>query len=189
MSMHFSIPRAFPPRLRAYVTVFGDCRRAWRVAGVVSLSLASLAAQQVLDRVVARVGSTAITQTDVDAAIAFGVVARRAAGDDRDAVRELIDRRLMLAEVNRFPPAEPSDAAIMELAAKMRSQAGPDVAGVMKRTGADDKRLLELARDTLRIQAYITQRFGSGPQVDQQVARWIDDLRSRGDVTEVTPRR
>ena len=36
--------------------------------------LSVVEAQQLLDRVVARIGTTAITQTDVDAALAFGIV-------------------------------------------------------------------------------------------------------------------
>ena len=58
----------------------------------------------------------------------------------------------------------------------------------MKRTGVDEGRLLEMARETLRIQAYMTQRFGSGDRAVQQSARWLEDLRARGNVTEISPR-
>ena len=76
----------------------------------------------------------------------------------------------------------------MELVAKMRATAGANAAAVMKRTGVDDKRLTEIARDTLRIRDYLRQRFGTGPRADQQMAKWIVDLRARGDVTELSPR-
>jgi len=144
-------------------------------------------AQQLLDRVVARVGTSAITQTDVDAAVAFGVVEQRDA-EGRDAVKQLIDRRLILAEVERFPPPEPAEASIVEQVAKMRATAGANTAAVMKRTGVDDKRLAEIARDTLRIQDYMRQRFGTGVRADQQMTKWIVELRARGDVTELSPR-
>jgi hypothetical protein len=142
-------------------------------------------AQQLLDRVVARVGTAAITQTDVEAAVAFGVVDPKAG----DPVKLMIDRRLMLAEVNRFPPPEPDMRAVQALMVNMKVTAGPDVNAVMKRTGVDDNRLSELARETLRIQSYVLQRFGNSPRSEEQRTRWLNDLRVRGDVAEVpTPR-
>jgi len=137
------------------------------------------------DRVVARVGTVAITQTDVDSAVAFGIVEPKTA-DGRDPMKQMIDRRLMLGEVSRFPPAEPTEDAVNGLLAKMKAAAGDQAAPVMKRTGVDEKRLSEFARETLRIQAYLSQRFGSGPRAEQQRAQWLDDLRARGDVTEFT---
>ena len=139
-------------------------------------------AQQQLDRVVARIGTAALTQTDVDAALAFGVIERQAG----DPVKQMIERRLIIAEVNRFPPPEPGEIAITELVAAMKATAGAQAAAVMTRTGVDEKRLAEFARETLRIQAYVAQRFGSGPRSDQQRAQWLDGLRARGDVTEFT---
>jgi len=142
-------------------------------------------AQQQLDRVVARIGTAALTQTDVDAALAFGVIDRQAG----DPVKQMIERRLIIVEVNRFPPPEPSEKAINELVAKMKATAGAEAAAVMTRTGVDEKRLAEFARETLRIEAYVAQRFGSGSRSGQQRAQWLDGLRARGDVTEFTPPR
>lgn len=147
------------------------------------LSLAN--AQQLLDRVVARVGPTAITQTDVEAAVAFGVVDPTTG----DPVKLMIDRRLMLAEVNRFPPPEPDMRAIQALMVTMKAAAGPDVNAVMKKTGVDDKRLSELARETLRLQSYVQQRFGNSARSAEQMARWLNDLRTRGDVSEAPTQR
>jgi len=138
-------------------------------------------AQQQLDRVVARIGTAALTQTDVDAALAFGVIDPQAG----DPVKQMIERRLVIAEVNRFPPPEPGETAITTQVAKMKATAGAQAAAVMKRTGVDEKRLAEFARETLRIQAYVAQRFG-GARSDQQRAQWLDTLRARGDVTEFT---
>jgi hypothetical protein len=145
-------------------------------------------AQQLLDRVVARVGAVAITQTDVDSAVAFGIVEPKTA-DGRDPVKQMIDRRLILGEVSRFPPPEPTEEAVNEQLAKMKATAGAQAAAVMKSTGVDEKRLSEFARETIRIQAYLAQRFGSGARAEQQRAQWLDGLRARGDVTEFTPPR
>jgi hypothetical protein len=136
------------------------------------LWLPALHAQQLLDRVVARVAGITITQTDVEAALALGVVEAEP-GPDRMAagIRQMIDRRLLLIEVARFPPPEPPEAAIAELAGRMRSRAGASDDALVTRTGVDDQRIRELARDTLRIQAYLDQRFGTATQVSAQEAR------------------
>jgi hypothetical protein len=128
--------------------------------------------QQLLDRIVARVGGGVITQTDVEAALAFGVV-DAAPGEDRMAsgTRALVDRHLLLAEVSRFPPVEPPAAEIDALVARMRTAAGDQLAPLMKRTGLDEARIREMARDTLRIRTYVDQRFGSTAQVSVQEAR------------------
>jgi hypothetical protein len=128
-------------------------------------------AQQLLDRVVARVGGVVITQSDVEAAVGLGVV--RPQGGDRlaDGTRQLIDRRLLLTEVARFPPAEPADVAVDRLVTEMKAHAGSGFEALRQRTGVDDQRIRQMARDTLRIQAYVDQRFGTTAQVSQQEAR------------------
>jgi hypothetical protein len=135
------------------------------------LCLSVVQASQLLDRVVARVGATAITQSDVDAALGLGIVDVPGGQDRQAGAQQLIDRQLLLTEVSRFPPAEPADAAIAELAARMIARAGAGFDALSKRTGIDEKRVRELARDTLRIQAYIDQRFGVAAPVGVQEAR------------------
>jgi hypothetical protein len=156
----------------------------WVLATSIGVSPTVGSAQQLLDRVVARVGPAAITQTDIDAAVAFGIV-----DPQGDPLKQMIDRRLMLAEVNRFPPPEPDMRAIQDLMARMKGNAGPQVNAVMKQTGVDDKRLSELARETLRIQSYVQQRFGTTGRAAEQMARWLNDLRARGDVAELPNQR
>ena len=134
--------------------------------------LSSAVANQLLDRVVARVGGTAITQSDVEAALALGIVEGDSGADRLTAgTRQMIERRLLLTEVSRFPPAEPSPAVTAELVARMKVRAGAGFDALMKRTGLDEQRLRELARDTLRIQAYVEQRFGTTTQATAQEAR------------------
>lgn len=141
------------------------------VSVVCGLWLSSATAQQLLDRVVARVAGTAITQTEVEAALALGIV--EAEGADRLAAgtRQMIDRRLVLAEVARFPPSEPPEPAIAGLVAKMKARAGADYPAVLRQTGLDEQRVRDMARDTLRIQAYLDQRFGTTAQASLQEAR------------------
>src|SRR5690606_19182022 len=105
-------------------------------------------------------------------ALALGVV-EPGPGADRLAAgtQALVDRHLLLAEVSRFPPVEPPAAEVDALVARMRQHAGPGLPALVERTGLDDARIREMARDTLRIEAYLAQRFGTTAQVTLQEAR------------------
>src|SRR5262245_61271069 len=132
-------------------------------------------AQQPLDKLLARIGSTAVTMSDVKAAVGLGVVEAQSP-DDPEALKQVIDRRLMLAEVARFPPPEPAADAIDKQVAMMRMHAGDGLAALMHATGLDDMLVRDAARDTLRIQAYVAQRFGTSRQVsNDEVRRYYDE--------------
>ncbi|HWV93955.1 MAG TPA: hypothetical protein VNZ24_06540 [Vicinamibacterales bacterium] len=128
-------------------------------------------AQQLIDRVLARVGPSAVTMTDVRIALELGLV--QVSGDDRQAValERTIDRQLQLNEVARFSPPEPPAAAVAEEVASMKMRAGPGLNALMTSTGLDEARLQQLARETLRTRAYIAQRFGTTVQVNEDEAR------------------
>lgn len=140
-----------------------------------------LVAQQLIDRIIARIGMTVVTMTDVNAAIAFGVVA----GDDFElAAEQMIQRQLLLNEVARFAPPDPGPGEIDRVVDQMKARAGDRLPQVMESTGVTDERLREMARDTLRIQAYILQRFGPPEQRrPNEVEDWIRDLRARATVS------
>jgi hypothetical protein len=127
-------------------------------------------AQQLLDRVLARIGSNAITLSDVRAAVGFGLVEAKTP-DDPAALNQVIDRQLTLTEVARFPPAEPAAAAIDQQVETMKKRAGAALPELMRSTGLDDMRVRDLARDALRIQAYVMQRFGTLTIVGEDDAR------------------
>jgi hypothetical protein len=142
-----------------------------RLGVVVSLLMASSVAdaQQLIDRVVARVAGNAITLSDVRAATGLGV----APADPASALLAVIDRQLLMAEVQRFPPPEPPAAAIDEETAALKMRAGAGLTALMQATGIDDARIRETARETLRIRAYLDQRFGTDVQVsDDEIDRY-----------------
>jgi hypothetical protein len=148
----------------------------------ISYFSSAASAQQLLDRIVARVSGNAITLTELQAARGFGIVD---APSDDAALQQLIDRQLLLIEVVRFPPEEPTAAAIAAEVAKERAAAGPRLAELMVATGTDEVRLRDLARDTLRIDAYVDQRFGMPQQVtDDEAAAYYnthpDEFRRNG---------
>jgi len=131
----------------------------------------SVNAQQLIDRVLARVGTTAVTMTDVRIAIDLGLV--DASGQDQQSValERTIDRQLQLNEVARFAPPEPTVAAVQEQMAALKMRAGANLSSLMTSTGLDEAKLEQVARDTLRIRAYIAQRFGTTVQVTEDEAR------------------
>ncbi len=142
------------------------------VSVVCGVWVTAASARQLLDRVVAVVGGTAITETDVRAAIGLGIIETPPGADPLvEGARAMIDRRLILQEVIRFQTAPPSDADAAEEAARMRAHAGDRFATLVQSTGVDEDRLRQLARDTLRIQAYVSQRFGTTAQASLQDAR------------------
>ena len=131
----------------------------------------SAAAQTMLDRVVARVNGTVILLSDERAAVRFGLV--DAAADSEDAVEQMVQRALLVEEVNRFPPPEPTTEALDAEVARLRARAGGSLDDVERSTGITKEAVRLLARDRLRIQSYIDQRFGvTVPLTDEQVLEY-----------------
>jgi hypothetical protein len=134
------------------------------------LNYSTLDAQQLLDRVLARIGTEAITQTDVEALVEFGLIEARSPTVPA-AVQQAIDRQLILKEVARFPAAEPPAAEVEKQLATMKARVGDRLGQMLQITGLDENRLGGLARDTLRIRNYLQQRFGISAQVSEEEAR------------------
>ena len=148
-------------------------RRRVSLVSLVSLVLClapPAAAQQLVDRVLARIGTEAITQTDVQALVEFGLIEARSATDPA-AVRQAIERQLALKEVSRFPPAAQPEAALEQQLAAMKARVGERLDAVISANGLDETRVRGLARDTLRIRTYLDQRFGSTTPVSEDEAR------------------
>lgn len=147
--------------------------------------VASLTVQaQLIERVLARVDGSIIMLSDVRAAMGLGLVAVPA-GDaaEQAALEQLIERQVLLREVARFTAIEPTTAAIDELAASMKARAGANLPVLMQTTGLDDRRIRDLARDTLRLQSYVRQRFGEAATLrDEEVRQWTSDARSRASI-------
>ena len=161
--------------LRLCVSVARDRerRRDWLVAAIFMLWLPVAAAQQLLDRVLARVDGTPITLTDVQAAIGLEII-QTGSGDPITAgTQQMIDRQLELVEVQRFPPPEPMPDAVAREVARLKTNAGTRLSALMQSTGLTEERITDVARDNVRITAYLDQRFGTTVQVsDEEVAAY-----------------
>jgi hypothetical protein len=168
-----------------------DCRL--QICGAVVLGCVVTATQsaraEVIDRVLAVVGGSLITLSDVNAAADLGLVKPRDTGDRvRDVLSQLIDRELQLAEVDRYAPPEPSAADIDREVEAVRSQFPSPAAfeAVLARSGIDLPHLRETLRENLRIRGYLAQRFSAAEERRQQVVEdWVAGLRRRADIIDL----
>jgi hypothetical protein len=124
-------------------------------------------AQTVLDRIVARVNATIVTQSDVRQAADLKLVPADARVDrvvaERALTDGLVNRILILAEIARYPPPDPSVEAIAAARQQWAAQfdTKTDLPGLLARAGTTDAALQAWLRDDLRIQAYEDRRFAA----------------------------
>lgn len=114
----------------------------------------------VIDRVLAIVNGRLITLSDVRRVIELGLASTVASGDDA-VLSQLIDRRLVLDEVERYAPPEPDAATISAHVTAVERQfgGGSGLDARLAALGVDRPWLEQWVRDDLRIHAYIEQRF------------------------------
>ena len=145
----------------------------WLVFASSMLWLSFPSAQQLLDRVLARVDGIPITLTDVQAAIGLGVIQVGSGDPIAEGTQQMVDRQLELTEVQRFPPPEPAPDAIARETARLKMNAGARLPMLVQSTGLNEQRIADVARENLRIAAYLDQRFGTTVQVsDEEVAAY-----------------
>ena len=161
---------------------------------VLSASLARPAAVsgqpgELIERTLAIVGGQAITLSDVRTASALQLIDAKPDAGLEPAVSRLIDRVLMLREVQRYVPTEP-DAADVDRGVDLvrRRFASPDaLASTLAAGGFTEARLRAWLRDDLRIAAYLAQRFAAvGVPTDEEVASYYDEHRAEFDARKLT---
>ena len=158
---------------------------------LVIVPMQALRAEETIDRVLALVAGQPITLTDVTAARDLGLVPAGATSDPiRAALSTLIDRALILAEVDRFGPPEPSadmvDREVEQVRARFPSPQAFDL--TLARSGIDVGHLRQTLREDLRIRAYLDQRFAvPGAERPRQalVGEWLAGLRRRAEVIDL----
>lgn len=162
---------------------------------------------EIIDRVLAILPGQIVTLSDVEAALDLGVI-EVPAGTDRVAggLTALVDRMLMLNEVRRVTPPEPSAAAIDARVARIRERLGTPAAfaSVLAARGLDEKVVRLFAADDLRLASYLDERFSAAAQpTDDEIRQageaarqrltderrralidaWTAELRRRADLT------
>jgi peptidyl-prolyl cis-trans isomerase SurA len=144
------------------------------LVGLTILVTASWSARaEVIDRILAVVDTQIITLSDVRAALRFGLVPDDVSTDPTGAIlQRLIDRRLMLVEVDRYAPPEPGEAAVNASVAaverRFKDALGLEIA--LNQSALTREELRRHLRDTLRIESYLQQRFSTAVQVSDDDA-------------------
>jgi len=142
----------------------------------------------VIDRIMAVVDGQTITLSDVNAALQFRQVEPPAGTADPVGytLNRLIERTLMLTEVDRFQPPEPDPVEISTRIDDLQKRAGSEAAvdKALSVTGTTREQLRRSIRDDLRITTYLNQRFGTDTKErEAAITTWIGELRRRAEVT------
>lgn len=154
---------------------------------------------ETLDRILAIAAGHVIMQSDVRAFVDLQL-AGAATGPDQDRTARdeqvltyLIERRLVLDEVDRYvvadPPAANVERRLAAVAARFRSE--EELAAVLARVGYTIDDLRQVLRDDARRDAYVESRFGPGgaPAGDDRrtamVGDWVAGLVARGPVMRI----
>ena len=128
------------------------------------LTLVMTVQPELIERTLALVGGQPITLSDARAAIAFGLLSADRASDELPVITGLlVDRELILREVQRYAPPAPSEAAVDTRLDGIR-QRFPGAAAFNRALdlhGFTEVRLRAWLRDDLRTIAYLAQRFAS----------------------------
>ena len=154
---------------------------------VIGLSAVSrLLAADVIDRLMAVVNQQPILLSDVNAAMLFQLAPRPEAGDPiASTLDRLIERALILEEVERYQPPEPAQEEIDKRIDASRQRLGADgFQKALDSVGLTEAQLRSYIRDDLRSVTYINQRFGETDPAAREtlIAEWVASLRRRADV-------
>ena len=170
----FSVQRS-ALRVQIGCVVLGAVLMAWsgRAAAAAADEI-----DEIIDRVLAVAGGYLIMQSDVTAARDLGLVLPGSLPDPvREVLSRLIDRALVLAEVDRYAPPEPGadavDRAVLGVRSRFATPAA--MAAALARVGMDEAHLRETLRQDLRIRAYFEQRFTVAPPGDEELGRYYRD--------------
>ena len=130
--------------------------------------------QELLDRTLAIVGGQPITLSDARAAVALGLIEADRAPDPIPGIAlQMVDRELVLREVQRYAPAAPAESAVEARLDEIRKRFADAaaLARVLEVHGFTEDRLKAWIRDDLRTTAYLAQRFASASTPgDQEIS-------------------
>ena len=141
---------------------------------MVACSVLTLHARtDILDRVLAVVGSDVIMLSDVRTVTTFGLMPD--AHNEADVLTQLIDRALILGEVNRFIVPEPGVGVIEARLDDLRSHFPTPEAflDALAKVGMTETSLARALLKGWRVENYLEQRFGSTAQpTEAELARY-----------------
>ena len=122
---------------------------------------------ELIERTLALVGGQPITLSDARASIALGLIELPNGADPiAGATTQLVDRELVLREVQRYAPPAPEETVVNNRLDDIRKRFPTPgaLAQLLQAHGFTEARLRAWVRDDLRTQAYLAQRFASASQ-------------------------
>jgi hypothetical protein len=136
-------------------------------AVLVIMPLQTYAQPQVVDRIVAVVGTQIITLSDIRIEKTMReILGEPPPKDERHLLDELIDQRLIRAELDQYPGAKPTEAELDEQFGLIKDFRGLPAESVR-----------EAVRERLRIQRFFSERFGRFTSVsDGEIQKYYDEV-------------
>jgi hypothetical protein len=142
---------------------------------------------ELLERTLAIVGTQVITLNDARAAIRLGLVEAAPNADPASVTQALVDRELVLREVQRYAPPAPAASTVDARMDEIRTRTAGDWTRTLDETGFTEVRLRAWVRDDLRTVAYLAQRFASASTpTDAEVAVLFAQQRAEFDRSGTT---
>ena len=160
------------------------------IAAVVVPALA-LAQTAILDRILAIVDGQIIMHSDVRAFIDLGLVDIPAGpSQESEVLTWLIERQVVIDQVDRFVVAEPDSGTVDRRLDHVRSQlpGDSDLELILDRVGLAPDDLRQLIVDDIRRDAYLANRFevvADGLR-EATIVDWVADLVRRAQVRRVS---
>ena len=149
---------------------------------MLAILAASTLRADVIERTMAIVEGRVVLLSDVQAAIELGLETPGNAQDPTtDVLRQLIERELILAEVERYVPPAPSPVIVAARvdAVRARFDSSEAFEAVLRRYGLAEAQLVDRIRDDVRIEGYLDQRFGSTARpTDEAVLEYYREHRA-----------
>ncbi len=138
---------------------------------------------EMLDRILAVVAGDVILQSDVRAFVDLQLLTAdigAGAGSEDDVLTYLIERRLVIDEVERYVASDPPPAGVERrvtaVADRFPSEAAFEAA--LARVGFTHDDLRQVLRDDMRREAYLESRFGAVPMPTEEQLRAYYEARA-----------
>jgi hypothetical protein len=154
------------------------------IAALVAPADARAQAGELIERTLAIVGTQVITLSDARAAVRLGLIEAERSADPSSVTQLLVDRELILREVQRYAPPAPSESSIDARLDEVKKALGGEGewARLLEETAFTEVRLRAWVRDDLRAVAYLAQRFASASTpTDAEIARAFTEQRAEFD--------
>jgi hypothetical protein len=138
---------------------------------VITVACGTTLGADVIDRVLATVQGRVITLSDVRIVKTLGLVAVPTGADpDKVTLNALIDRLLVLEEVERYAPPEPDSAAVDQRQETVRARfpSAADYTHTLERLGTSAVFVAQWVRNDLRIASYLDQRFAGAAEPNDE---------------------